>query len=289
MGLQENYNLAEKIYRTENYTWDGKSRPNVHDYISPWSKYANLSEANSLYSENRHYNASINHAKTQLQAALKQYEDDLAFWNELDERSYTTPASQSQRYEDAGYNLGYMYSTVDSGNSAVGYDQSSLGIDNNDTSNKSVDQSVKVITTAFSIATSLVKTGYELRLVNAQTSLAQWDTIKSQQQGHAISLQNQWTSILRTTSRDGRDVSSDFTQSLAFLSEKVGYELNENELTRLKTFVKYCDQLYSNQSQDMVKELYQNINSIITDVDSPAIQAVLRLLAIAATSSASHH
>lgn len=240
MSLEQNYQYGEKIYNTENYVWDGTSRPNVNDYVKPWARYANLEEKNSLYSKNRHYNSAVKYAKTMLQAAISQYENDLAFWNEQDERSYTSPMSQSQRYEDAGYNLGYMYSQVDSGNSAVGYGQQSSDIESNDTSNKSVEQITKVVSTALNLATSLAKTassiGVDLTQIDVNKansnylySLAQ----KANAEQTYIDLQSSWFKYLRDHKPDGSSVSlgeNDYavwSESLAFLAEKEGYELTK--------------------------------------------------------------
>lgn len=287
--LQDNYNLGEQIYATESYAWDGKSRPNVNNYLSPWSKYANMEKVNSLYKKNRHLDSAINYAKTQLEAALAQYKDDLAFWNERDERDYTDQSSQRQRYEDAGFNMGYMYSSVDSGNSAVGYNQGDASLTPNDTSNKSVEQSkrvAEVVSGAFSLATNLVKSGYDIKLTDARSALADWQKIESMTRGKALSLQNQWMQILRSVDENGHDVGEDFSKSIAFLSEKVGYDLQSKELSRLSKFVEHCGDLYKNQSTDMVKELFGDFNEIIDSVDSNAVQIILRILAVMAVSGA---
>lgn len=287
--LNDNYNVGQSIYQTDSYVWDGRSRPNVNNYISPWSKYANLEEANSLYKKNRYYNSAIRYAKTQLDAAMAQYEDDLAFWNERDERDYTDQSSQVQRYEDAGFNLGYMYGNVDSGNSAVGYNQGDASLSPNDTSNKSVEQSrqvVEVVSGAFSLATKVVQSGYDIKLTDEKTALTTWQKIESINRGTAISLQNKWIELLRSTDVDGNDVGNDFSKSIAFLSEKIGYQLQDKEYSRLSTFVKYCNDLYKNQSTDMVKELFGDFNEIIDSVDSNAVQVLLRLLAVMVVSDA---
>lgn len=290
--LQDNYNIGDTIYQTDSYVWDGNSRPNVNDYIGPWSKYANLEEANSLYKKNRHYNSAIRYAKTQMDAALVQYKDDLAFWNERDERDYSDQSSQVQRYEDAGFNLGYMYGNVDSGNSAVGYNQGDATLNPNDTSNKSVEQSkhvAEVVSGAFSLATSVVKSGYDIKLTDERTALTAWQKIESINRGDAIALQNQWTRILRDFDPDGNSLNEtgqDFANSIAFLSEKVGYELQSKEYARLSEFVKHCSDLYKNQSTDMVKQLYGDFNEIIDSVDSNAVQVLLRILAVMAVSGA---
>ena len=286
--LQDNYNIGQTIYQTDSYVWDGNSRPNLNDYIGPWSKYANLEEANSLYKKNRHYNNAIRYAKTQLDAAMAQYKDDLAFWNERDERAYTDQSSQVQRYEDAGFNLGYMYGNIDSGNSAVGYNQGGDTLNPNDTSNKSFEQSkqvTEVVSDAFSLATKIVQSGFEIKLTDEKSALTAWQRAESVQRGLAISLQNQWTNFLRTTTPSG-DESVSFSDSIAFLSEKVGYDIKSKEYDRLSEFVKYCGDLYKNQSTDMIKELFGDIDSLIDGIDSKAIQALLRLLAVATVSRA---
>lgn len=277
MGLEENYKLGQQIYKTENYTWDGKSRPDVNDYIQPWSKYANMSEANSLYSKNRHLNAAIRYAKTQLNAALKQYDNDMAFWNEKDERAYTSPLSQSQRYEDAGYNMGYMYSSVDSGNSAVGYDQSPSEIENNDTSNKSVDQTVKIISTALNLATSLAKTasGIGVDITRMNLNKVNSDYLyslskKANAEQTFTDLQSSWFQYLREHRPDGSQVSVGendsfvWSESLAYLTEKENYELTANQRKDLDEFLIVAADYYSkrNSSFDKVSPLQQSTSNI---------------------------
>lgn len=286
--LDSLYNIGQEIYSQSTYKWDGSSRPILDDYISPWSKYANYEEANSIYAKARHYNNAIRYAKTQMEAGAAQYEQDLAFWNERDERNYTSPSAQTQRFEDAGYNLGYMYGSVDSGNSAVGYNQGSTSLDPNDTSNKSMEQVkqvAEVVSGAFSLVTQLVKDGFDIKLIDERTALTQWQKAESIARGTAISLQSQWAEILRTTTPEG-DTTQTFTESIAFLSEKLGYDIKSNEFSRLSTFLKYCDQLYKNQSTDMVKELFGDINDTIKDIDSKGIQSLLRFLSVMAVSIA---
>lgn len=283
--LDNLYNTGEEIYNTSPYSWDGKSRPVLDNYLSPWAKYANYEEANSLYSKARHYNNAIRYAKTQMDSALAQYKDDLAFWNERDERDYTDQSSQVQRYQEAGFNMGYMYGNIDSGNTAVGYNQGDASLNPNDTSNKSVEQIKKVtevVSGVFSLATNLVKSGFDIRLTDKRTALANWQKVVAMHQGQALAYQNQWIEILRTYDINGNSVGDDFEKSIAFLSEKLNYDLRNEEYKRLSTFVKYCDDIYENQSTDMVKDLFGDLNSIINQIDNKGIQALLRLLSVMA-------
>lgn len=281
------YERGEQIYSTQPYKWDGKSRPVLTDYTAPWAEYSNYEEANSMYKKARHFNDATRYAKTQLEIAYAQYQDDLAFWNEHDERDYTDQSSQAQRFEDAGFNMGYIYGSIDSGNSAVGYNQGNVSLNPNDTSNRSVEQLKQVnevVSGVFSLATQLVKSGFDIRLIDKKTAVAQWQKVLTFQQGHALSLQNKWTEILRSYSPDGEDVGDNFEQSIAFLSEKLNYQLRVKEYSRLQTFVKYCDDLYRHQSTDMVKEVFGDLNNIIDSVEGDGIQALLRLLAVMAVS-----
>lgn len=133
-----------------------------------------------------------------------------------------------------------MYSQVDSGNSAVGYGQQSSDIESNDTSNKSVEQITKVVSTALNLATSLAKTassiGVDLTQIDVNKansnylySLAQ----KANAEQTYIDLQSSWFKYLRDHKPDGSSVSlgeNDYavwSESLAFLAEKEGYELTK--------------------------------------------------------------
>lgn len=285
--LDQLYNIGEEIYNTSAYKWDGTSRPVLDNYISPWAKYSNYEEASSLYKKSRHYNNAIRYAKTMMESASAQYMDDIAFWNERDERDYTDQSSQVQRYEEAGFNLGYMYGNVDSGNSAVGYNQGDVSINPNDTSNKSVEQLkqvTEVVSGVFNLATDLVKSGFDIRLTDKRTALTAWQEALVHSQGKAIALQNNWTELLRNFSPDGKEVGYHFQNSIAFLSEKLGYELKVKENARLSSFLKYCDELYRNQSTDMVKELFGDLNQLIDGIDNKGLQALLRLLSVMAVS-----
>lgn len=54
----------------------------------------------------------------------------------------------------------------------------------------------------------------------------------------------------------------------------------------MQSFLKYCDKIYENQSTDIRKDLMQDVDNIIKDVDSNGVRAILRLLAIMAISDA---
>lgn len=273
--LQDNYNMGDTIYQTESYVWDGKSRPNVNNYIQPWSKYANLQEANSLYKKNLHYNSAIRFAKTQLEAAMAQYKDDLAFWNERDERDYTDQASQVQRYEDAGFNLGYMYGNVDSGNSAVGYNQGDVTLTPNDTSNKSFEQSKVIIDAvygALSAVTSIVKSGVDVKKLP-------YDIAESKSRGGYFSalhvntqsrtefqeLVNSMRSYFQSHDFDGDSIEN-LGDSVQAAFESIGYKLQDQQFIDRFNWNQYSNQIYKLQS---VPEGFKNIINMITDSDMP--------------------
>lgn len=267
------------------YEWDGNTRPQIDNYIAPWSDYASRFEYKSAgTSKKKEHNSAIAYAKNRMQAAMKQYQEDLAFWNERDERNYTSQLSQVQRYEDAGFNLGYLYGNVDSGNSAVGYDQGDASFTPSDVSGdetRGLDLAVDIVSAAVSVVSSLAKTGIDLVKLPFETALLQWQKTDIIQSGLAKSLQNQWTQFLRDTTVEGKHT-DDMSKSLAFAFEalpQINADLNNQQLSE---FVKYCGKIYENQSTDLNKSLIQDIDKIIADVKSPAVSAILKLLALMA-------
>lgn len=252
------------------YVWDGNSRPQLEDYISPWAKTANQTTYHNTFNKKRrNHNANVEYARTMLQAATQQYEDDLAFWQERDSRSYNSQLSQLQRYEDAGFNMGYLYGSVESGNTSSGYHGSSVDMDRPDNStdvSKTIQAVSSAVGTALNVVTSLAKTGIDIYKAPHEISL-----LKNNSQ--AVKLSNEWTKILRSMDKDGNSV-EDVAKSLAFslqaLTQKQGEQslsIGEKELTRLESFLQYCDKIYENQSTDPKKEIVNGIKSMIDSID----------------------
>lgn len=267
------------------YEWDGNTRPQIDNYIAPWSDYASRFEYKSAgSSKKKEHNSAIAYAKNRMQAAMKQYQEDLAFWNERDERNYTSQLSQVQRYEDAGFNLGYLYGNVDSGNSAVGYDQGDASFTPSEVAGdetRGLDLAVDIVSTALSVVSGLTKVGVDLVKLPLEKALLQWQKSDLFQSGLAKSLANQWTNFLRSTTIEGAHT-DDMSKSLAFAFEALplrNTDLNNQQLTE---FVKYCGKIYENQATDLTKSLIQDIDKMISDVQSPAVSAILKLLALMA-------
>lgn len=224
-------NISE-VYNVEPYSWDGSSRPNIDNYIEPWSRYASAYYwEEPIGKKKKANNAAIEYAKSRLDAAITQYNADLSYWNEQDERNYTTPAAQSLRYEEADYNLGYMYSQVDSGNSAVGYDQQtddSYIPDNRGNSLNSVKKIVDCVTSCLSLATSFVQSGvslaklpHELSNIDAQTDSLNASTRLS-------NIKADFDSFLQSHDVDGNPVES-LANSLAFSFQSIQFDKFRNE------------------------------------------------------------
>lgn len=272
----KNAAIADEIYSQSSYSWDGNSRPNINDYVEPWARYANLTESGATaWRKNRYYNDSIRYAKTMLESAISQYDNDVAFWNERDERSYTTPSAQSQRYEDAGYNLGYMYSSVDSGNSAVGYDQNESSYTPNDTSSKSNERAkvvIEAIGTAFDIATKLVKSGinikklpHEIINLRSDSSLKGAQMLNEQERIRLSSMEADFRQYLQEHDKDGNSIES-LGESIYYSIATISQRLNEELLLEKSYFNQYASKLFENQS---VPNGYQNVMNMISNSNLP--------------------
>lgn len=151
------------------YSWDGNSRPRLEDYTAPWANYANLDLYQDPYSFSRKqkFNDAVLYARTMMDIASSQYKDDLSFWQEQDTRSYNSPLSASSRYEDAGFNMGYMYSNVDAGYSD-GYAQNDYSPYVNEGRNDDKGKAQKVMNVVSSvhrIALDILSQGIALRKV----------------------------------------------------------------------------------------------------------------------------
>lgn len=272
-----------EYYTPKPYVWDGKSRPNVNDYLSPWVDMASRTKYNftgSYYK--KHVNAMITYAQNQLKAAQAQYDNDVAFWNERDERSYTTQASQAQRYEDAGFNMGYMYSQVDNGNSAVGYNQPQSDFE--PTENKGDELGgfklvFDIVSSALTVGTALVKTGIslkklpeELRLLRNQGDLAwyqghyynelgQTETVKRS----LLSLEEDLKVWFQQHKPDGSDATS-LGDSLAVAMEQLSYKLKDQERIDLVNWNEVSKEIYKLQSTPSAS---QSFNEWIMSQDMP--------------------
>lgn len=275
------------VYNVTPYSWNGNERPNLSDYTSPWQNYASKVDAQWNTDSWRKYQNAVNYARDQLKIAQEQYNADLDYWNERDSRDYNDPVSQTNRYKEAGYNLGYLYGSVESGNTSSGYAGSPANIEEfgSDSPEKGLDDAVGIVTGALRVVTDLAKSGVDLAKMPSEIALNKWRRAESQERGLALTLQNQWTKILRDYNKDGSQV-WDFTKSLAFALDQA--KLGQIDLSnqQIQSFLKYCDKIYENQSTDISKDLMQDVDNIIKDVDSTAGRAILRLLAIMAVSDA---
>lgn len=262
--------LESSIYDTQPYSWDGSSRPNIDDYIAPWADKANETTYSLAWSKKRkEHNAEVNYARTMLEAATAKYNSDLAFWQEKDSRAYNSQSSQLQRYEDAGFNVGYLYGQIESGNTSSGYSSPDASLSRPDTSDngdKTLKAVASVVGTALSVVTSLARTGIDI--IKAPFEIA---SLKNNNE--AIELSNQWQKVLRSMDKDGnsvRDVAKSLAFSLQALSQKQGEQslsIGEKELKRLESFIKYCDKIYENQSIDPNKEIINGIKTMINGID----------------------
>lgn len=286
------------VYSTAPYSWDGSSRPQLADYIGPWNPVASATESKWNTKRGRNRNAAITYAKNMLQGAISQYNSDLDFWNEQDSRRYNTPASQSERYENAGYNLGYMYGSVSSGNTQSGYSSPDASSDVQD--NEAPESLVsEVILPLIETLGSLTKQGVdiwrtvkEIGKIGEQTKLFQAQRMESYSRGSRasaeaslISAQSEWYQYLRTTKPDGSSVDSmgdvpNFSQSIAFLSESLGYDVQSSEYKDLQTWLTYCEKAYNNQTTEPMKDIFQDIDSSSMP---DAVKSVLKVLAYWAT------
>lgn len=275
------------VYNVTPYSWDGKERPNLADYTAPWQEYASKVDSQWNTEKWRDYQNSVNYARDQLKIAQEQYNADLDFWNERDSRDYNDPVSQTNRYKEAGYNLGYLYGSVDSGNTSSGYAGSPAQIEDfgSDAPEKGLDDAVGIVTGALRVVTDLAKSGVDLAKMPSEIALNKWRKSESIQRGLSLSLQNAWTQFLRSVDKDGKQT-DDFSKSLAFALEQVRFGQIDLSNSQMQSFLKYCDKIYENQSTDIRKELMKDADNIIKDIDSDVGSAILRLLVIMAISEA---
>lgn len=218
--------------KPEPYVWDGHSRPNVNDYTAPWAKTASKSTYKYAWTKSRReHNQAVTYAKNQLQAALAQYDADLSYWQEQDERRYTSQASQAQRYEDAGFNMGYVYGSVDNGNSAVGYNPSSSDFnpaDNEVDDIGGVKLIVDCVTNALSLVTPLIQSGISLKKLPHEIEQIKAGTSNLKAQAGLAEVHTQLQSFLQSHDMNGDPVDS-LGDSLAFAMQEVQYFMTNNQ------------------------------------------------------------
>lgn len=267
MGRNEE---LEQVYTNASYVWDGKERPVLSNYTAPWSYYASQQPSTVL---SRRQIQAIDYAKLKLQEATKQFENDLSYWNEQDERSYTSPISQTQRYDDAGFNMGYLYSQVDSGNSAVGYNQQSTSIDTqtSDAYKQGLDVVARLVGSALDVSKyvpAIAKLPSELDLNEAREQLAYAQANDSSASAMIQDLQGSWFQFLREHDKDGKQVGYredggyDWSNSIAFLLEQENYKLKANERQDLDEWLKQAAKVYKNQSSENVNSANRVANEI---------------------------
>lgn len=258
------------IYDVPSYVWDGKSRPNIDDYTRPWSQKASDSMYSWAFTDYRKaHNAEITYAKNKLNDAIAQYENDLAFWNEMDERWYTSQASQAQRYEDAGFNLGYLYDKIDSGNSAVGYAQG----DSQYTPAENYANEGEIVKTVSSVISSCV--GVVSSLINAGVNLAQLPARIKQMTaaGELTSIQANWQRVLQSVGTDGKKI-DDVSKSIAFALQQMNYKQSQQSLSisaenlkHLQEFTLHAAKIYTLQGTDPRKEASDSLQKMIKSMD----------------------
>ena len=243
----------QDVYDVQHYTWDGKSRPDIQNYTFPWLAYStkHLSKLASKSLSAREY------AREQLKVATDRYNADLDLWNETDSRSYNSPISQSSRFEDAGYNLGYLYSQVESGNTSSGYDGAFSdfepeNIEDIDYLSAFTDTISAVTSTLVDLLDSGVK-AYEIIKLTPQKfeNLYQDASLKSIQSSWLSFLQDYGVdddgNIIRMkTSKGGlTSIYGDNGSSLQltqFITDLTGSKMSNSDLS---AWLKYCDKIYS--------------------------------------------
>lgn len=269
-SLQGKIDDHNELYSRQHYKWDGKARPKIDDYISPWINVASETMYSSAFNKNRkEHNKQVTYAKNQLEIATKQFNEDLAFWNERDERDYTDQASQAQRYEDAGFNMGYMYDKIDSGNSAVGYNQQDASIQPADNSANELDlvKTVSsVVATCVSAVTSLINTGVKLKELPARIK-------QMTASGELTQVQADWQKVLQSVDKGGHAV-DDVTKSLAFELQTIGaksaqqsLDIGAEQLKQLQEFTNKCASIYEIQGTDPRKEASNALQEMIKGLD----------------------
>ena len=300
----ESYKVtADEIYSVTPYSWDGKSRPVLTDYVAPWEKYSALGiSEGTIWSNVKARNNAIRYAQNMKETAIKQYEDDIAYWNERDERAYTTPSAQSQRYEDAGYNMGYMYSSVDSGNSAVGYSQSSYSPEYKESRDNSIETVFKILNTGLEVVTKLAKTATSMGVDITKMSLNDINcdylyslAKKANAEQTFIDLQSSWYQYLREHNKKGEQVSIgendafDWSESIAFEIEQEGVKLTANQRKDLDAFLAVAAEYYQkrNTQYDNVSPLAAATNNIQNSDMPKWLKTVILTLAGTLSGSAS--
>lgn len=264
------------IYDVSPYKWDGQSRPNVDDYIKPWVKDA--SQTMYKYTGLRYkkeHNAMVTYAKNQLQAALAQYDSDLAFWNERDERDYTDQVSQLQRFEDAGFNMGYMYSAVDNGNSAVGYNQDSAGFEPSENQGDElggVKTVVDCVTSALSLVAPMINSGISLSKLPYELALLQSQKGSNESSARLANISAKMQEFMQSHDYSGNAVDS-LGESLAFSFQQMQYNLVQNQsnlayaswIDKTK-WNEVADRIYQKQATPTASEAF---NQWIYSLDMP--------------------
>lgn len=288
------------IYETSPYSWSGEDRPILSDYIGPWNYVASMtpSKWDTKYGNAR--NSAITYAQNMMQNAISQYNSDVDYWNERDSRSYNTPASQSERYENAGFNMGYMYGSVSSGNTQSGYSSpdASSDVQKTEAPESLVSEIVlPMINTLGSLASQGVDIWREVKdigRIDQQTKLYYAQTAESLSRGRKASAeatlteaQKEWYLFLRNYTPDGQPVENAYgldahqEQSLAFLAESLNYDIDSAEYKDLQTWLSYCEKAYQNDTTQPMKDVFQDIDSS----DMPdAVKTTLKVLAYWATS-----
>lgn len=255
--------VAISIYDVTPYQWDGHSRPNVDDYTAPWLHMASKTMYKFTATRARkNFNAQVTYAKNQLEQALAQYQADYDVWSEMDERNYTSQSAQKQRYEEAGFNLGYLYNQVDSGNSAVGYSNPDVSFEPNDNVGDNLGGVNMIVDTISSVAS------IALGAVSAGISIAKLPSVlmESGMRSALLAEQASWQKILRSVGPDGKSVDN-AAQSIGFALQKVGLDISSENLVHLKEFTKHAAEIYSLQATHAGKEASQEIQSFIDDLN----------------------
>lgn len=257
------------------YVWDGKERPNIDNYLKPWQYLASQTKYKYTFDDRKKYhNAMITYAQNQMMAAQAQYDNDLAFWNERDERNYTSQLAQRERYEDAGFNLGYLYNQVDNGNSSVGYNQESSQFEPTENEGDEFGGFKIVfdaVTTALSIGTKIIQAGISLKKLPAELALLAEQRLATRYQALASSalsvlygeksrfqeLQNELREFIQYHDKDGNSVEN-LGNSLAVAMEQLSYRIKSQEETDLINWNQVSKQIYKLQSTPSASQAYND-------------------------------
>lgn len=267
--MPNTYYTMSDVTSVQDYQWGGKDRPNINDYVGPWNEYASgYVYENTLGSKRKEHNSAVAYAQNKLAAARVQYDSDMAFWNERDERDYTDPFSQANRLKEAGFNLGYMYSTVDSGNSAVGYNQESSDYDLSE-ANKGHDLEatkmvVDAVMTAFDLATNIARSVGSISKIPHEIALMKSQGANQDSQAALAKINAAFESFMQSHDDDGNKV-NDMGKSLAFSFKQMQYGLMQNQINLTHqewidkvNWNKVSEQIYKNQSAPTTSEAFSN-------------------------------